>query len=84
MIGNNILIAILAGLGTAHILVRTASYGAAITTDSTVFLSTALNVLASEGWRDFAGNLPVGWPPLFPLLLAAGGWVGIDPLEGGG
>ena len=77
------IIAFLAILGTAHILVRTASYGAAVTTDSTVFLSTALNILAGEGWRDFAGNPPVGWPPLFPLLLAASGWVGIDPLEGG-
>ena len=78
-----LLIVLIAGLGTAHILVRTATYGAAVTTDSTVFLSTALNFLAGEGWRDFTGALTVRWPPLFPLLLAVGGWVGIEPLEAG-
>ena len=78
-----LLIAILAGLGTAHILVRTATYGAAVTYDSTIFLSTAMNFLAGEGWRDFTGRPLVGWPPLFPLLLAALGWVGIEPLAVG-
>ena len=78
-----LLIVLIAGLGTAHILVRTATYGVAVTTDSIVFLSTALNFLAGEGWRDFTGGLTVGWPPLFPLLLAVGGWVGIEPLEAG-
>ena len=79
-----LLIALIAGLGTAHILVRTATYGAAVTPyDSIHFLSTALNFLAGEGWRDFWGFPLVGWPPLFPLLLAAGGWVGLDPLEVG-
>ncbi len=78
-----LLIIVLAGLGTAHVLVRTATYGAAVTQDSIAFLSTALNFLAGEGWRDFKGNSTVEWPPLFPLLLAALGWVGIDPLEAG-
>ena len=76
-------VAFLAGLGTAHILVRTATYGAAVSMDSTTFLSTALNCLAGEGWRDFAGRPLATWPPLFPLLLAAGGWVGIEPLATG-
>ena len=76
-----LLIALIAGLGTAHILVRTATYGATVTPyDSVHFLSTALNFLAGEGWRDFWGFPMVGWPPLFPLLLAAGGWIGIDLL----
>ena len=78
-----LLIAILAGLGTAHILVRTATYGAAATRDSSIVLSTAMNVLAGEGWRDFSGFSIIGWPPLFPLLLMAGGWVGIEPVEVG-
>ena len=78
-----LLIVCIAGLGTAHILVRTATYGAVLNTDSIVFMSTALNFLAGEGWRDFAGRPLTGWPPLFPLLLAALGWVGIDPLEAG-
>ena len=78
-----LLIAALAILGTAHILVRTATYGTAVQGDSTFFLSTAHNFLAGEGWQDFRGRPLVTWPPLFPLLLAAGGWVGIDPLAAG-
>ena len=78
-----LLIVVLAVLGTAHILVRTATYGAAVTHDSIAFLSTAINFLAGEGWRDFKGNTTIEWPPLFPLLLAALGWVGIDPLAAG-
>ena len=82
---TTLLIACIAGLGTAHILVRTATYGAAVGHRTpSAFLSTALNFLAGEGWRFFSGGEPlVGWPPLFPLLLAASGWVGIDPLEAG-
>ena len=78
-----LLIAGLAGLGTAHILVRTATYGTAVTSDSILFLSTALNFLAGEGWRDLTGIPLTLYPPLFPLLLAAFGWVGIEPLEAG-
>ena len=78
-----LLLVVLAGLGTAHILVRTATYGTAVDDDATSFLSTALNFLEGEGWRDFKGEPTVLRPPLFPLLLAAFGWVGIEPLEAG-
>ena len=78
-----LLIVVLAGLGTAHILVRTATYGAAVTTDTILHLSTALNLLAGEGYREFTGLVVAGWPPLFTLLLAAFGWVGIEPLAAG-
>ena len=78
-----LLIVCIAGLGTAHILVRTATYGAAVSTYSIMHLSTTMNVLAGEGWRDFSGLVVTGWPPLFPMVLAAGGWIGIEPLETG-
>ena len=78
-----LLIVVLAGLGTAHILVRTATYGATVSTESIMSLSMALNFLAGEGWRNFSGGLTVGGPPFFRLLLAVGGWVGIEPLEAG-
>ena len=78
-----LLIVCIAGLGTAHILVRTDTYGAVIEGDSVYFLSTASNFLAGEGWRDYAGRPMVGWPPLFPLLLAALDGIGIEPLEAG-
>ena len=78
-----LLIALIAGLGTAHILVRTATYGPSVHMDAVVLLSTALNFLAGEGWRDFTGEPMTTWPPFIPLLLVASGWVGIDPLEAG-
>ena len=78
-----LVIVVLAGLGTAHILVRTANYGPAVIADSTILLSTAMNFLAGEGWRDFTGCPLVIWPPLFSLLLAAAGWVGIEPFAAG-
>ena len=77
------LIVVLAGLGTVHILVRTAIYSPVVGVDAINFLSTALNFLAGEGWRTFTGKPAVGCPPLFPLLLAAFGWVGIEPLAAG-
>ena len=81
--GFTLLLVVLAGLGTTHILVRTANYGPTVGGDSTIFLSTAINFLAGEGWRDFTGWPLVLWPPLFPLLLAAGGWVGTEPFAAG-
>ena len=78
-----LLIVVLAGLGTAHILARTATEGAVIEGGAVYFLSTASNFLAGEGWRDFSGAPLVGWPPLFPLLLAALDGIGIDPVAGG-
>ena len=80
---TTLLIVLIAGLGTANILVRTATYGAEVTTGSVAYLSTALNFLAGEGWRDFVDRPMATWPPLFPLLLVAFGWVGIEPLEAG-
>ena len=73
----------IAVLGTVHLLVRTATHGLAVYEDSINFLSTARNFLAGAGWRDLWGDPLVGWPPLFPLLLAAGGWVGVEPLAAG-
>ncbi len=78
-----LLIVVLAGLGTAHILVRTATYGAAVGWDASLLLSTAINFLAGEGWQDLRGKPLVLWPPLFPLLLAALGWLGIEPFAAG-
>ena len=78
---TTLLIACIAGLGTVNILVRIATSPSPI--NITAFLQVALNLLTGEGWRDFTGYPAVLWPPLFPLLLAAFGWVGIEPLEAG-
>lgn len=74
--------AVLAAFGTAHLLVRTESYGAGIDVDSVFYLSIASNLLAGHGLQDFVGNALLPWPPLFPLLLAGVAFVtGIDPHE---
>ena len=78
-----LLIVCIAGLGTMHILARTATDGAVIEGSAVYLLSTASNFLAGEGWRDFSGAPLTGWPPLFPLLLAALDGIGIDPVAGG-
>lgn len=72
----------LAVLGTAHVLVRTSTHGAAISADSVVYLSTVENLLAGHGLQDFRGYAPPQYPFGFPLLLAAvAGLGGIEPSE---
>ena len=71
-----LLIAFLAGLGTAHILVRTATYGIAVVLDSVFYLSMAMNFLAGEGLARFHGRpdsiLAALVPPVAGGLLL--GW----------
>lgn len=70
----------LALLTTIHMLVRTSVYGAGIDVDSVFYISIAANLLAGQGFQDFVGNALHPWPPLFPLLLAAVGFVAeIEP-----
>lgn len=73
----------LAVLGTAHILVRTSTSGAAIGADSVTYLSLAANITVGAGWKDFRSMELLPWPPLFPLLLATFGWAGADLLNAG-
>lgn len=56
-------------------LVRTSVYGAGIDVDSVFYISIAANLLVGQGFQDFVGNALHPWPPLFPLLLVAVGFV---------
>lgn len=69
-------VAVAAGL---HVLFRTAPRGPAVTADGIAMWSAALNLLAGHGLVDFAGQPLTLWPPLLPLLMAAGARVGLDP-----
>ena len=80
---STLFVIVMAILGAAHVSVRTSTYGAGIGADSVSYLSTAENLIAGEGLQDFRGAGLLPWPPLFPLLLAAIGLVGIEPLEAG-
>ena len=79
--GFALLLAAVAALGMAHVLVRTAPRGAALSIDPVMYLSTAVNLAGGEGMRDLVGRELVSWPPGYPLLLAAVRLIGIDLLE---
>ena len=81
--GYSLLIIALAALGMAHILVRTATHGAAVESTAVTYMSIAANLAAGEGWQDFRGYRLLPWPPLFPALMAVFGLVGIEPADAG-
>ena len=78
-----LIILLLSVAGAAHILVRTATYGAGLTEDSTSLWSAALNLLAGEGLQHSRGAPLTAYAPLFPLVMAFIGWFGMEPAEGG-
>ena len=86
--GSTLLLGALAAAGTALVLLRGANQGVGLHTDSVLFMSVAKNLLAGQGFSQLAGVLHGGqmvhWPPLYPMLLAAAGWVAGDPLAAAG
>lgn len=78
-----LLIVVMALLGTAHILVRTWTHGAAVGFDATHYLATAEHLAAGAGLTSFDGGAYVHWPPLFPMLLALLEVIGVGAEEGG-
>ena len=76
-------LAIIALLGTAHLLVRTSTFGVAINADAVTYMSTAESLVAGEGLRTFSDGKYVNWPPAFPLLLAAFRVAGFELAEAG-
>jgi len=62
-------------LGVFLILYLTATYGAGVSGDSVDYISTADNLLRGLGFRDYAGEPYLYWPPLYPLLLAGLSWL---------
>lgn len=72
-----LLIMLISTLGTAHILIRTSTYGAAVGRDSVAYLSSAMNLLPGEG------IILRAFPPFFPRLLSFISLFGIEPVEAG-
>ncbi len=76
-------ILLLAALGSASALAAT-RHGAGASPDSVVYIGVARNLLAGRGLTEPFGALVdtplTRYPPLYPVLLAAGGPLGLDPL----
>ena len=70
-----------AALGAVLVLARQATYGVGLPWDAVNFIAAARHVLAGAGFRDYAGYVSVGAPPLYPLLLAVVSVDVLDPLD---
>ena len=66
-------------LGAGLALALHGGRGVLLDWDSVNYISVADSLLAGAGFRQFNGLLYRDWPPLYPLLLAAPGLMGIDP-----
>ena len=69
---------VLSGVGTASIILREINYGVMLSEDSPTYISVARNLLEGEGLINLYGDFYTTSPPLFPLVIAALGLVGID------
>ena len=74
-----LLLIFLSLLGAGLALALHGDRGVLLDWDSVNYISVADSLLAGAGFRQFNGLLYTDWPPLYPLLLAALGWVGLDP-----
>jgi hypothetical protein len=73
---------ILAFVGGALVLCGTSRYGIGISPDSVEYVHCARSLSMREGFRTFDNGHFAQWPPLYPLILSAAGFFGIDPLDG--
>ena len=76
-----LLLVALCVLGTFLILLRGIPYGMGISKDEVIYLSTARNLLAGNGFVRWDGAPFVERAPMFPMLLAFIGIFGLDPLD---
>ena len=67
--------------GTFLVLLRGIPYGTGVNGDGVIFMSTARNLLAGNGFVKWDGSPFVERAPMFPMLLAFIGIFGPDPLD---
>lgn len=76
---------VLLSLLGAGLVLATTRYGVGTSPDSVVYIGVARNLLAGRGLTEpFGAEIDTAltrYPPLYPVLLAAGGPVGVDPLD---
>ena len=82
-----LLLVAIAALGAGFVLLRGATYGVGLNLESLKYGSVARSLLAGEGWVGHtgeSGDVYTYSPPLYPILLAAPGLLGFDPLAAAG
>lgn len=73
--GYALTLAVFAALGAGLALLRGMTYGVGLHFDSIGYIDAARSLLAGEGF-----TVSPWWPPLYPMLLAAAGFLtGLDP-----
>jgi len=78
---DHIIISFFSFLGIMICLYQTSSFGIGVSPDSVGYISAARSILDGDGIKVYTGDYYVYWPPLFPILLAAFGFFGLDPSE---
>ena len=78
-----VLIVLVALLGAAHILVRTSTYGAALSDSAFNHMSSAESLIAGEGLLSPGGRQVAIFAPFFSLAMAFLNLFGIEPADGG-
>ena len=63
------------------VMVATSRYGPGLTPDSLAYVSAAESLALGQGFRDHEGRPLVLFPPLYPLVLAPGTWLGAAALS---
>ena len=71
----------LALLSAASILAPQIEYGAGLGSDPVNYLCAARNLLAGNGFFGCGGSVFSPWAPGWPILLAAGGLLALDPYD---
>ena len=68
-------------VGMALVIIVTANYGPALSSDSITYLATGKNLASGQGFHDFDGSVYHQWPPLLPILIALFHLLGLSPVE---
>ena len=70
--------------GALLILLRHANYGVGLDRDAALYVAAARNLVAGNGLLAWDGTPYQGAGPLYPLLLAAAGFLGFDVIDAAG
>ncbi|SHL37960.1 hypothetical protein SAMN02745216_05097 [Desulfatibacillum alkenivorans DSM 16219] len=84
-VGKNRLITIFGlaagAAGFAVVIAMTSGYGIGLTMDGASYAACARSLADGRGFYAFDGRPYIHWPPLFPMVLAAPGLFGLDPVD---